>query len=76
MESKGFLIGFFSGLIKILQDVRMHTFKWYIALTDVFASTIVGYSVYSWSSESDSLEKWQVISMTVMLSLNAFFLLR
>ena len=76
LEDKGFTIGFFAGLLKILQDVRLKAFIWYVALTDIVASSIIGYSVYSWASESSSLKEWQVITLTVMLSLNAFFVIK
>ena len=38
---KGFMIGFLSGLMKVMQDIRMKSFVWYVALTDVFASSVV-----------------------------------
>ena len=70
--SKGTLIGLFSGILKVMQDIRTKTFKWYLALTDIFGSTIVGYTMYEWASESETLKNWQIILITVIFSLNAF----
>ncbi len=76
LMSKGTAIGLFSGLLKLMQDIRNGVFKWYIALTDIVASTVVGYSVYEWAGESQRLDKWQVIILTIMLSLNAFVVVK
>ena len=76
ITSQGFLIGFFSGLLKMMQDIRNGNFKWFIAITDITASSVVGYSIFEWSSESKSLADWQVIGLTIMLSLNAFFVVK
>lgn len=74
--TKGLIIGIFAGLLKIMQDMRTRTFKWYIALTDLFASMVVGYSIYEWASEAKSLHEWQKIMITVILSLNAFLVVK
>ncbi len=76
IKTKGFLIGFFSALMKVMQDVRGATFKWVIALTDLIAGTSVGYSVYQWSSESEQLANWQIYGLTIMFSLNAFLVVK
>ncbi len=75
-ENNGFWIGFFAGVLKIMQDVRASRFKWIIAITDLSAATIVGYSVYQWASESNRLASWQVVGLTVMFSLNAFLVIK
>lgn len=72
LMSKGTMIGLFSGILKAMQDLRTKSFKWYIAVTDIFAATVVGYTVYEWAGESENLAEWQIILLTVILSLNAF----
>jgi len=75
-ENNGFWIGFLAGVLKIMQDLRNAKFRWLIAITDLSASTIVGYSVYAWASESNQLANWQVIGLTIMFSLNAFLVIK
>lgn len=75
-ENNGFWIGFLAGILKIMQDLRNAKFRWLIAITDLSASTIVGYSVYVWASESNQLANWQVIGLTIMFSLNAFVVIK
>ena len=36
IQNKGLLIGLFSGLLKVMQDVRLKSFNWIVALTDIF----------------------------------------
>lgn len=74
--TKGLAIGLFAGILKIMQDIRIKSFRWHIALTDLFASGVVGYSIYEWASEAKSLHEWQVILITVILSLNAFLVVK
>lgn len=74
--SKGFLIGFISSLLKIMQDIRNGQFRWKIALTDSLGACIMGHTVYSWASESEVLNFWQVYLITVFMSLNVFFVLK
>ena len=76
VESQGFLIGFFCGLLKIMQDIRNNNFKLLIVITDISASSVVGYSIHQWASESDKLSNWQVVVLTIILSLNAFFVVK
>lgn len=76
MVTKGVVIGVVAGILKIMQDVRVKSFKWHIAITDLFASSVVGYSVYEWASEAKSLHEWQIIMITVILSLNAFLVVK
>ncbi len=76
LTSKGTLIGLIAGFLKVMQDIREGRFKWVIATTDITASSIVGYSIYSWASESQTLASWQIIGLTVMFSLNAFLVIK
>ena len=86
IESKGFLIGLFMGLLKTFQDIRaeysnnpkfsIKDVKWFIVFTDLFASTFVGYTVYEWSSESDILSSLQVTGLTIFLSINSFIVIK
>lgn len=76
METKGFIIGFFSGLLKVMQNIRSGTFKWMIAITDMVAAIIAGYSVYQWASDSEVLDEWQVVFLTIVIALNTFIVVR
>lgn len=76
IETKGFIIGFFAGLLKVMQNIRAGTFRWVIALTDMAASIIAGYCVYEWASDSKALDEWQVIFLTLVIALNTFIVVR
>lgn len=74
MFSKGTLIGFLAGVLRILVAIRAGRFVWLIALTDIVGSTLVGNITYEWVSYS-GLENWQVLFITCFSSLNAFVIL-
>ena len=74
--SKGTYLGFISGLFKVMLDVRENKFKWKIALSDLIGSTAMGYTVYAWAGESETLQAWQVYFITVFMSINAFVVIK
>lgn len=76
LESKGALIGFFGGLLKVMQDARLGLFKWVKATTELIASTGVGVIMFEWINESSSLSGWKVNFLTLLFSLNAFLLVK
>ena len=72
--NKGLLIGFFTGLLKIMYSIRNGDFNWKLALTDLFGAVIVGYSTWALLLEYTESINWQNYIITVVMALNAFIL--
>lgn len=75
LSSKGTLIGFFAGIVKIMQSIRLGTFKWLIAMTDLVAGALVGYTTWELAMGVETLSSWQQYVLTIFASLNAFIII-
>lgn len=74
LMTKGTAIGALAGFMRILLAIRMGTFRWGHALTDVVGAVVMGHIVYDWASLS-GIAEWQVILITLFSSVNAFLVI-
>ena len=71
-ENKGIFIGVIAGIIKALNSVRSSKINWAIICTDLTASPLVGYATWHLATLSGELALWEVILLTVFMSLSVF----
>jgi len=70
--NKGLFVGFLSGCVAVLHSVRNGQFKWHIAVPDLISATIVGHATWALTSSIGSIEEWEMLVLTIIMSINSF----
>lgn len=72
IQHKGLVIGLWAAVLKVVLAIRTSVFQWFIAISDLIITPLMGLSFYDFAAPSPYLEEWQVVLLTFFISINTF----